>query len=119
FLDARLRFALTGRRTWHGIQPFIFAGVGLGRDFQGDQQEDARLLEGDRFDFGTRFLGSTGAGARYTLSSRFVVRLDGALQLYQLKTPNGFEDPARELGTVPDNEWVAGSSLTLGLAYLF
>lgn len=119
FVEARLRFALTGRRTWNGLQPYVFAGVGLGLNVQGNQQEDERLLEGDRFDFGTKFLGSTGGGARFFLSSRFVMRLEGALQLYQLKTPGGFQDPERELGTVPESEWVAGKGISLGLAYLF
>ncbi|HSG46232.1 MAG TPA: hypothetical protein VLA43_00330 [Longimicrobiales bacterium] len=119
FVEARLRFALTGRRTWHGLQPFVFAGVGLGLDVRGNQQEDERILEGDRFDFGTKFLGSAGAGTRLLLGSRFVLRVDGALQLYQLKTPGGFQIPERELGTVPDSEWMSGKSISLGLAYLF
>lgn len=119
FVEARLRFALTGRRTWHGLQPFIFLGAGLAADVRGNQQEDERLLEGDRFDFGTKFLGSTGAGARLVLGDRFVLRFDSALRLYQLKTPSGFQDPERDLGTVPDNQWVTGKSISLGLAYLF
>lgn len=119
FIEARLRFALTGRRTWHGIHPYIFAGAGLGLDVQGRQQEDEVLLEDDRFEFGTRFIGSTGAGVRLILADRLVIRADAALQLYQLKTPGGFQDPDRNLGTVPDSEWMSGKSITLGLAWLF
>lgn len=118
-VEARLRFALTGRRTWHGLHPYAFVGAGLGLDVRGNQQEDERVLEDDRFDFGTKFIGSTGAGARWILRERLVVRLEGALQLYQLKTPGGFQDPDRNLGTVPDSEWMSGKTVSLGLAWLF
>jgi hypothetical protein len=119
FVEARLRFALTGRRTWHGVQPYVFAGVGMGLDVRGNQQEDERILDEDRFDFGTKFVGSTGGGVRLILGDRLVARVDAALQLYQLKTPGGYQEPDRNLGTVPDSEWITGKSITLGLAYLF
>jgi hypothetical protein len=121
FVEARLRFALTGRRTWHGIHPYIFAGAGLGLDVQGRQQEDELIQDSDRYEFGTRFVGSTGAGARLILGDRLVVRADAGLLLYQLKTPEGFQNPDRNLnlGTVPDSEWMSGKTLSLGLAYLF
>ena len=86
-IEARLRFALTGRRTWRGIQPFVF--------------------------------GSTGAGARILITDRFTLRVDGSVVFYQLDTPGGFLDPQRSLGNVPENEWVTGRTLTLGLAYRF
>ncbi|MBT8404186.1 MAG: hypothetical protein KJP18_10025, partial [Gemmatimonadetes bacterium] len=31
-IEARLQFALTGRRTWHGFQPFGFVGGGISFD---------------------------------------------------------------------------------------
>lgn len=121
FVEARLRFALTGRRTWNRLQPYAAAGIGLGMDVQGNQREDDLLLAADRFNFGTRFVGSFGAGTRVILGSRLTLRLDASLLLYQLRTPGGFQDPDRELdlGNVPDSEWVAGRGLSLGLAYRF
>jgi hypothetical protein len=119
FVEARLRFALTGRRTWNRLQPFASAGIGLGMDVQGSQREDQLLLEADRFDFGTKFVGSFGAGTRVILGRNFTVRVDASVLLYQLSTPNGFEDPERDLGNVPESEWVAGRGLTLGLSYRF
>ena len=119
FLEVRLRLALTGRRTWHGLQPYFFAGGGAGLDVRGNQAEDQLLSEADRFNFGTKFLGTTGGGVRVMLPGRFVLRLDAAMMLYQLQTPSGFLDPLRNLGDVPENEWVSAKTLSLGLAYRF
>jgi hypothetical protein len=121
FLEARLRFSLTGRRTWYGFQPFLFAGGGVAFDIQGNQAEDELLASVDRFDFGTQFLGTTGAGARYLLGRRWVIRADATLYLYQVDTPGGFLDPDRnlDLGTVPESEWVSSTSVTLGFAFRF
>ena len=120
FIDARLRFALTGRRTWHGFQPFIFAGAGVGFDVLGTRPEDGRLPEAERFEFGTQFAGSTGAGFRFLLGRRWVVRADATLFLYQVDTPNGFLDnPNLELGNLPESEWVSPTYISLGLAFRF
>ena len=83
------------------------------------QQEDQLLTEADRFDFGTKFTGSFGAGTRVILGRRLTLRLDASILLYQLGTPGGFDDPDRDLGTVPESEWVSARGLTLGLAYRF
>lgn len=120
FLDARLRFALTGRRTWYGFQPFVFAGAGVGFDVLGTQTEDGRLPESERYEFGTQFAGSTGLGFRFLLGRRWVIRADAILLLYQVDTPGGFLDnPNLELGTVPESEWVSPTSVSLGFAFRF
>lgn len=119
FFEARLRFALTGRRTWHGFQPFAFVGAGLGFDAAGDQAEDLVLPEDDRFDFGTRFQGTGGAGVRFLLGRRWVLRADAALLLYELETPQGFFDEDRDLGAVPEKEWVNTTTVSLGFAFRF
>ncbi len=117
--EARLRFALTGRRTWHGFQPFAFIGAGLGFDAQGDQSEDLVIPPDDRFDFGTRFQASGGGGVRFLLGRRWVLRADAALLLYELQTPSGFFDEDRDLGVVPEKEWVNSTTVTLGFAFRF
>jgi len=117
-VDARLRFSLTGRRTWHGLAPYVVAGGGLGFDLAGDQEGDGKLQEVDRFDFGTSFLGILGGGLRAALGSRWVARGDLQLTLWQLDTPEGFLD--ENLGfEVPTNEWVSNGLFTLGLSYRF
>lgn len=119
FLEGRLRFALTGRRTWHSIQPYVYLGAGLGFDIQGAQREDQLLVEADRFEFGTKFSANGGLGARIFLSDRWFARVEPGFRIYQLSTPQGFRDPARELGNVGESEWTTGTSITVGLSWLF
>lgn len=118
FIEGRLRFAITGRRTWRSIQPYVYLGAGVGFDVMGDQQEDQLLVENDRFEFGTKFTGNGGLGARIFLADRWVLRTEAGFLIYQLSTPSGFADPARDLGVVPESEWVNGVGLSIGLAWL-
>lgn len=118
-IDARLRFGLTGRRTWHGINPFLIAGGGIAFDIAGDQAEDQKIEPTDRFDFGTAFLGVLGGGVRVALGERFFLRGDAHLTLWQLDTPEGFEDPDLEFEAVPKSEWVNNTVLAVGLSYRF
>jgi hypothetical protein len=116
-VEARLRFALTGRRTWHGLQPYVSTGIGIAFDAQGYQNEDDLLVEGDRFDFGTRFTGSLGGGARVLLGSRLALRAEATMILWKLGVPDGFRDEERGFEDVPDDEWVNNGGLSLGLAW--
>lgn len=120
-LDARLRFSLTGDRTWHGLSPFVFAGAGGAFDAVGASDTEAELLEleNDRFRFRPTFLGILGSGAGWYPSERITVRADVGLLIWRLKTPPGFRDPARELTGVGEKEWVSGPSFTLGAAFRF
>lgn len=119
-LDARLRFALTGRRTWHRFQPFVFAGAGVAFDVLGAQMADGELPEIERYDFGTQFAGTAGTGFRFLLGRRWVLRADAILLLYQVDTPNGFlENPTLELGPIPEAEWVSPTTVSLGFAFRF
>jgi hypothetical protein len=116
-IEARLRFALTGRRTWHGLQPFVFAGGGMVFDAQGYQAEDDLLAPEDQFSLGATFMASMGTGVRLMLGERFVLRGDASLSLWKLDVPAGFQDPDRDLGDVPEDEWTSSSGLSVGLAY--
>ena len=118
-IEARLQFALTGRRTWHGFQPFGFVGGGISFDSLGDQDEDFLLEERDRYDYGTRFTGSFGGGMRYAFNQRWMARLDAGLLLYKLAYPDGWRDLDRGFEGVPEDEWVSGKTVSLGLAWRF
>ena len=118
-LEARLQFALTGRRTWRGFQPFGFVGGGISFDTLGDQDEDFLLEERDRYEYGTRFTGSFGGGFRYAFSQRWMARVDAGLLLYKLGYPEGWRDPDRGFEGIPEDEWVSGRAVTLGLAWRF
>lgn len=115
--EARLRFALTGRRTWNGVQPFLVLGGGLAFDAEGAQQADLELQEQDRFDFGTRFTGTIGGGLRYILANRFVIRGDATMSIWKLDVPEGFRDAELGFENSPESEWANSPGLTLGIAY--
>ena len=96
-IDGRLRFSLTGDRAWHNLAPFVLAGGGIAFDVSGDNLDVETLLPGDRF----------------------LVRADGTLFIWQLKTPIGFSDPERGFVGVDEKEWVSGPSFSLGLGIRF
>lgn len=117
--DVRLAFSVTGRRTWHGISPYLFAGGGLAHDLAAESVADTVLLDVDRFEFGTAFTGSGGLGIRWTLSSQIMVRFEGLLAAWQLNTPNGFDDPVKELDNLEAEEWVTGKGILFDIALRF
>jgi hypothetical protein len=118
-IDGRLRFSLTGDRTWHGVSPFVLAGGGFAFDVSPDNTDRELLLLDDVFDFGTSFVGILGGGFRWFPGDRFLLRGDVALAMWQLESPIGYSDPARAFRGVDESEWASGPSFSLGLAYRF
>ncbi len=118
-VEARIRFSLVGRRAWRGLSPYFMVGGGIGFDIEGDQAGDELVAVDHRFDFGTEFLGALGGGLRLMLGERLLVRGEAHLTLWQLETPEGFQDPELELGAVPTGEWVNNRALVVGLSYRF
>lgn len=116
-IDVGFRFTLTGRRSWHGLAPFIGAGGGMAIDMGDKAGLDERLLPEDVFDFGNSFFGTIGGGTRWFLTDRIAARADGLFSLWKVDTPPGFSDPARDFGNVSDGEWLAATSFTLALLY--
>ncbi len=118
-VDLRLKFSLTGDRTWHGLSPFIVAGGGMAFDLAGEDEAEEILLQDDRFKFGTSFMGVLGSGIRYFPSERFMIRSDMGLTLWQIETPRGYESPERPFENVDKSEWTSGIYITLGAAWRF
>ncbi|MCY4399937.1 MAG: hypothetical protein OXE96_11440 [Gemmatimonadetes bacterium] len=118
-LDARLSFSIPGRRTWHRLAPHLFIGGGLAYDAASVGAFDEVLLPEDVFDFGTAFTASAGTGFRLAVSSRIMLRADGSLKLWQLGTPSGFDDPAKQLDSVEQTEWVSGYGFSVSAAWRF
>jgi hypothetical protein len=118
-IDARLRFSLTGPRSWHGLAPFVLAGGGVAFDLAGEDPAEEILLMDDRFEFGTSFIGILGGGLRWFPSERILFRADASLLLWQLKSPRGFRDIERGFQGVEEKEWVSGPSLSAGFAFRF
>ena len=115
--DARLKFSFVGPRTWRSINPFLVFGAGIAFDLAGSHELDERLLAADRFEFGSGFFGTAGAGTRIFLTESVAVRLDGVFSLWKLRTPPGFSDPERAIENVESSEWSPGLGLTISGMY--
>ncbi len=118
-LDARLKFALNGRRTWHGLGPYLTAGGGFITDLAGDDALDLELEEEDRFSQGASFLGVLGGGVRFFPSERLMLRTDLEGRFWKIETPSGFSDPDLALPNVERDQWISGWGFTLGAAWRF
>jgi hypothetical protein len=117
--DARLKLSLTGQRTWHSLNPFVLAGLGLMWDLADPDAVEEDLGEEDRFELGTAFVGQLGGGLRVFLTDRWIVRTDALLHVWKLDAPDGFRDPSRGFGSVGVSEWVNASSISVGVGYRF
>lgn len=118
-VDARLRFTLTGDRTWHRLAPFLVGGGGLAFDLSKSAELDAELAADDRFSFRTGFFGTAGGGARFFLTDRLALRGDAVFSLWKISTPPGFSSPERGFASVEKAEWVSGRHLTLAAVIRF
>jgi hypothetical protein len=118
-IDGRLRFSLTGDRSWHGLSPFVAVGGGLAFDGSRDDADKEAILPDDLFEFGTSFVGILGGGFRWFPGDRFLVRGDVELMIWRLDTPVGYSDPERAFEGVEEKEWVNGPSFSLGFGILF
>ncbi|MSR23148.1 MAG: hypothetical protein EXR92_06370 [Gemmatimonadetes bacterium] len=118
-MDALARFALTGRRTWRGFQPFFLTGGGFVVDLAGSSDLDADLATGDQFSFGTSPLGVLGAGTRWFPSERLSLRLEAVLHLWRLSTPDSFLQLKSKLGPLEAREWAGAVGLFGGINFGF
>lgn len=119
-VDARLRFTFTGGdRAWHGLSPYFLAGGGLVFDLSSDQAIDQELEADARFDFGTSFLGTFGAGTRYYLTERLALRGDAVFSLWKIDTPPGFSDPEFGIEAVEESEWTSAAHFTISAVVRF
>lgn len=118
-LDARLKFAFNGRRTWYGLGPYLTAGGGFILDVAGEDALDLELEEEDRFSQGTSFLGVLGGGVRFFPTDRLMLRTDLEGRFWKIETPSGFSDPDLALPNVERDQWISGWGFTLGAAWRF
>jgi hypothetical protein len=116
-LDARLKFSFVGRRSWHGISPFLVGGGGIAFDTSGRSELDDVLLPEDVFDFGSSFFGTLGVGNRWFLTESIALRGDAIFSLWKVDTPPGFSEPSRGFEAVENGEWLRGSTFSLSLLY--
>ncbi|TVP58740.1 MAG: hypothetical protein EA351_03080 [Gemmatimonadales bacterium] len=118
-IDARIRFSLTGNRTWHSLAPYLTAGGGVAFDFAGRSELEAEIPESVRFSFGPSFLGILGTGVRWLPTDRLTVRGEIAVNYWKNGTPEAFLQRGDEaIGQpVPEQEWTPVQILTIGLSY--
>ncbi|TVR54266.1 MAG: hypothetical protein EA421_09245 [Gemmatimonadales bacterium] len=118
-IDARVRFGLTGARTWHRLAPFVLAGGGVAGDFYGRSELEEELPREVSFRFGPSFLGVLGGGTRWLPAERITVRADVLLNIWKVGTPQAFLRRDDELGPIPQQEWTGVPAFSLGLSYRF
>jgi hypothetical protein len=118
-LDGRIRFTLTGPRTWYRMAPFVVAGGGIVGNLSGRIEEEAELPSEVRFDFGPSFLGVLGAGTRVFLSDQLVLRLDATAHFWKVGTPQAFLNLPESAGTVVQQQWPAVGGFSAGLSWRF
>lgn len=114
--DVGFSLNLTGQRTWHGVVPVIYTGVGLASDF------DKKVAE-DPFNVGTTFAFSLAGGLRFVPGGRFQVRADAGTSIYKYKYPVSYYATTSDNTTVLDQRqakefWKRNLGLTLGASYL-
>ncbi len=114
--DAGFSINLTGQRSWHGVVPVIYTGVGLASDL--DKQDDA-----DPFNLGTTFAFSFTGGLRFVPGGRFQVRADAGNWFYKLKYPSTYYALTSDNTTVlaqtqATSFWKRNLGLTVGASYL-
>lgn len=90
--EAAMQFAITGDRTWHGLQPFVTLGGGflVGVDEEEtpefSRQEEASL----RHDIDVMPAVQAGLGVEWHLGERFGLSFEARDHLWRITTPDGF-----------------------------
>lgn len=126
--EADLQLALTGARTWHGLQPYVLIGAGLVSGLkEGQSSVFASPQESQyRYQLNTAPAVQAGAGVEWFLRRRLSLGIEARDHLWRIKTPSGFFEPAildriRQLG-VPapkDTDWTHNLEFSAGLWYYF
>ena len=114
--DFGMSLNLTGQRSWHGLVPIAYAGVGLASDLN-------KKVEEDPYRLGTTFAFSLAGGLRIVPGGRFQMRADVGTWLYQIKYPDQYYALTSDNTTVLESDqaknfWKRNLGLTLGGSYL-
>ncbi len=126
--QAGIQLALTGARTWNGIQPYVLLGGGfmVGLDEQASEVFAEPDLADFRYEIGVApsFMG--GVGAELKPSRRIGIGLELRDHLLRLKAPEGFFrtevlEAIEEAGAPApeDSQWPHNLELGVGLWYYF
>ncbi|MEJ7760322.1 MAG: hypothetical protein WKF55_12125 [Gemmatimonadaceae bacterium] len=114
--DAGISLNVTGQRTFHGIVPVLYGGLGVASD------AGKKVVE-DPYRLGTTFAISAVGGLRYVPGGRFQMRADVGTYFYQIKYPTAYYVQSSDNTAVLEdsqarNFWKSNPALTLGVSYL-
>ncbi|OLB17244.1 MAG: hypothetical protein AUI99_07270 [Gemmatimonadetes bacterium 13_1_40CM_3_69_22] len=116
--DAALQLSLTGRKTWHGLAPYV--GGALGVAVGGGSPPDP-----SGYNFGNKLTLAPQAGVRWYPARRVSVRADFRLVLWKLRYPLGYKQPSPVDGgrvlplDASLDEWTSHPWITIGLGWTF
>lgn len=126
--EAGVQLALTGARTWHGLQPFVSVGAGFIIGVDEPRSEALSDPDGDafRFELNTAPAALAGLGAEWIVSDRTGISFEVRDHLWRLTTPPGFFRPAvlsnieeANAPTPEEREWTHNPEFSLTLWYYF
>lgn len=122
--DIGLGLNITGDKTWHGLAPYVGAGLGIVTPTQ-------KVTDPGGFTVGTNFALVPAVGTRIFLSRSLALRLEVRDYFFRYQYPLAYFDslnlhfagpPPRpavlSLGS-SDRQWVGNVTLWLGVSYLF
>ncbi len=114
--DLGMSINLTGQRSYRGVVPVIFTGIGLASDL-------GKKVEEDPYKFGTTFAFSLSGGLRFVPGGRLQMRADIGTWFYQIKYPTEYyaltsDNTAFLESDQAKNFWKSNLGLTLGGSYM-
>jgi hypothetical protein len=119
-IEARLRFTLTGPRTWNHLAPFVVLGGGAVANLSGRDELEAEIPNELRARFGPSFMGVGGAGVRLFVTDQLLIRGEYTSRLWKMGTPSGFFGlPEETVGPLPTQEWIRVPSASIGVSWRF
>jgi hypothetical protein len=115
-VDLGMSLNLTGQRSFHGVVPIVYTGLGVATDLD-------KTADDDPFNLGTTFAFSLAGGLRFVPGGRFQVRADVGTWFYQIKYPTAYygvtsDDTAVLESDQAKNFWKRNLGFTLGASYL-
>lgn len=121
--EAAMQFALTGARTWHGLQPYVLIGGGFMVGV--DEPQSPRLADAGarhRFEISVAPVVQGGLGVEWVLSDRMGIGFELRDHLWRVTTPDAFFDQPvldrieqNELQAPQETDWTHNLGLTVGV----
>jgi len=113
--DIGVTVSLTGERTWRGVQPLLFGGVGFALA-PGDTRKDV-----SGYTFGNKFAFSTGLGVRWRTTKNTQFRADLGWYYWAMKYPDTYRsttaDPKAILPTGSLSPYYGSRAITVGYSW--